>query len=278
MPPPPAPPQEVDIDNRMSLYQHIVISGASRGLGAALAQRFAAPGIKLLLTARSAEALSKIADACRAAGAEVQTLVCDIRDRENLGAALLAFDAAAPIDLVIANAGTSTGTSLEGQPETHDKAIGQIEVNLLGAMALVGPLLPRLRARRQGRIVLVASLAGLRGLPDSPGYSASKAGLIAWGEALRAAEAAHGIGVTVIGPGFFQSALGDRFKGPRPFLLSLEEAAARIEAGIRAGKKRLFFPWPLALALRLLAFVPAGLSDRAVRLLRFRIAAPEGEG
>ena len=143
---------------------------------------------------------------------------------------------------------------------------------------MVGPLLPRLRARRQGRIVLVASLAGLRGLPDSPGYSASKAGLIAWGEALRAAEAAHGIGVTVIGPGFFQSALGDRFKGPRPFLLSLEEAAARIEAGISAGKKRLFFPWPLALALRLLAFVPAGLSDRAVRLLRFRIAAPEGEG
>ena len=258
--------------------QHIVISGASRGLGAELAQRFAAPGIKLLLTARSAEALSKIADACRAAGAEVQTLVCDIRDHETLGATLLAFDAAAPIDLLIANAGTSTGTSLEGQPETHDKATRQIEVNLLGATALVGPLLPRLRARRQGRIVLVASLAGLRGLPDSPGYSASKAGLIAWGEALRAAEAAHGIGVTVIGPGFFQSALGDRFKGPRPFLLSLEEAAARIEAGIRAGKKRLFFPWPLALALRLLAFVPAGLSDRAVRLLRFRIAAPEGEG
>lgn len=257
--------------------RHIAISGASRGLGAELARRFAAPGIKLLLTARNAEALGKIAETCRASGAQVETLVCDIRDHETLGAALLTFDAAAPIDLVIANAGTSAGTSLTGQAERHNRSMRQIEINLLGAIALVGPLLPRLRARRQGQIVLVASLAGLRGLPDSPGYCASKAGLIAWGDALRAAEAAHGICVTVIGPGFFRSAMGDRFKGPRPFLLSLEEAATRIEAGIRGGKKRLFFPWPLALALRLLAFVPAGLSDRAVRLLRFRIAAPEGE-
>jgi short-subunit dehydrogenase len=149
---------------------------------------------------------------------------------------------------------------------------------LIGAMALIGPLLPRLRARGQGQIAVIASLAGLRGLPDSPAYSASKAGLIAWGEALRSAEANRGIGVTVIGPGFFESAMGNRFKGPRPFLLSLEEAAARIAAGIRARKRRVFFPWPLAFALRLLVLLPAGLSDRAVRLLRFRVAPLEREG
>jgi short-subunit dehydrogenase len=143
---------------------------------------------------------------------------------------------------------------------------------------LIGPLLPRLRGRGQGQIAVIASLAGLRGLPDSPAYSASKAGLIAWGEALRSAEATRGIGVTVIGPGFFESTMGNRFKGPRPFLLSLEDAAARIAAGIRARKRRVFFPWPLAFALRLLVLLPAGLSDSAVRLLRFRVAPPEGEG
>ena len=163
-------------------------------------------------------------------------------------------------------------------PEAYGAAINQIEVNLIGAMALIGPLLPRLRGRGQGQIAVIASLAGLRGLPDSPAYSASKAGLIAWGEALRSAEANRGIGVTVIGPGFFESAMGNRFKGPRPFLLSLEEAAARIAAGIRARKSSVFFPWPLAFALRLLVLLPAGLSDRAVRLLRFRVAPPEGEG
>ena len=258
--------------------RHIVISGASRGLGAALAQRFAAPGARLFLTARSAEALTKVAALCRMAGAEVEILACDIRDPASLAPALLAFDDAAPVDLIIANAGTSSGSSLEGVPEAYGAAITQIEVNLIGAMALIGPLLPRLRGRGQGQIAVIASLAGLRGLPDSPAYSASKAGLIAWGEALRSAEANRGIGVTVIGPGFFESAMGNRFKGPRPFLLSLEEAAARIAAGIRARKRRVFFPWPLAFARRLLVLLPAGLSDRAVRLLRFRVAPPEGEG
>jgi short-subunit dehydrogenase len=224
--------------------RHIVISGASRGLGAALAQRFAAPGTRLFLTARSAEALAKVAALCRDAGAEVEILACDIRDQASLAPALLAFDDAAPVDLIIANAGTSSGSSLEDVPEAYDAAITQIEVNLIGAMALVGPLLPRLRGRGQGQIAVIASLAGLRGLPDSPAYSASKAGLIAWGEALR----------------------------------SLEEAAARIAAGIRARKSSVFFPWPLAFALRLLVLLPAGLSDRAVRLLRFRVAPPEGEG
>ena len=96
--------------------RHIVISGASRGLGAALAQSFAAPGTRLFLTARSAEALAKVADLCRDAGSEVEILACDIRDPASLAPALLAFDDAAPVDLIIANAGASAGSSLEGEP------------------------------------------------------------------------------------------------------------------------------------------------------------------
>jgi short-subunit dehydrogenase len=127
--------------------RHIVISGASHGLGAALAQAFAAPGTRLFLTSRSAEALAKVAQFCRDAGVKVEILACDIRDPASLAPALLAFDDTAPADLIIANAGTSSGSSLEGVPEAYGAAITQIEVNLIGAMALVGPLLPRLRGR-----------------------------------------------------------------------------------------------------------------------------------
>jgi len=97
--------------------RHILISGASRWLGAALAQRFAAPGTQLLLIACSAEALAQVAAFCRVAGAEVEILVCDIRDPASLAPALLAFDDAGPVDLIIANAGTSSGSSPEGEPE-----------------------------------------------------------------------------------------------------------------------------------------------------------------
>ena len=252
-----------------------MISGASRGLGAALAERFAAPGIRLLLTARGAEGLEQAAQRCRAKGAEVVCLACDIRDHARLAPALLNFDAAGPVDLIIANAATSRGTSLQGQAEAHDAAMEQVEVNLLGAMALVGPLLPRFRDRRRGQIALIASLAGFRGLPDAPGYAASKAGLIACGEGLSAGEAEHGIRVCIVAPGFFQSAMGDRFRGKRPFLLSLEAAAAKVESGIRKGQRRLIFPWPLGLVLRLLPLLPMRLSDGAIRLLRFRVAPPE---
>ena len=96
--------------------RHILISGASRGPGAALAQGFATPGTRLFLTARSADALAKVAEFCRDAGSEVEILACDIRDPASLAPALLAFGDAAPVDLIIANAGTSSGSSLEGGP------------------------------------------------------------------------------------------------------------------------------------------------------------------
>ena len=96
--------------------RHIVISGASRGPGAALAQGFATPGTRLFLTARSAEALAKVADLCRDAGSEVEILACDIRDPVSLAPALPAFDDGALVDLIIANAGASAGSSLEGEP------------------------------------------------------------------------------------------------------------------------------------------------------------------
>ncbi|MGG5812575.1 SDR family NAD(P)-dependent oxidoreductase [Falsiroseomonas sp. CW058] len=249
----------------------VVISGASRGLGAALAERFAAPGVRLLLVARSADALAEVAARCAARGATAEVAAIDVRDAAALAARLAAFEAAGPVDLVIANAGISAGTTPAGEPEAAADAARQVEVNLLGAMHLVGPLLPGMRARGRGAVALVASVAGFRGLPDCPGYCAGKAGLIAWGEALRAAHLDDGIAVTVIAPGFFDSAMGDRFAGPRPLLLGLDSAAARVQRAILAGRGRAVFPWPVGALLRALALLPPGLGDRLVRLVRFRV-------
>ena len=259
----------------MSRFEGIVISGASRGLGAALARRLAGPGVRMLLVARSAAALEAVAAACAARGARPRIAALDVRDAAALAAALADFEAEGPVDLVVANAGTSAGTGADGAPEAVAEAARQVEVNLLGALHLVGPLLPGMQARRRGTIGLIASVAAFRGLPDSPGYCASKAGLLAWGEALRAAHRAHGIRVSVICPGFFDSAMGDRFLGPKPLRMSLEDAAARTQLALIAGRGRAVFPASLGWLLRLLALLPAGLGDRAVRLMRFRIR-PEG--
>ncbi len=253
----------------------VVISGASRGLGAALARRYAAPGTRLLLLARSAAALGAVADGCRAAGAVVVAVPLDITDAPAVAAALRDFEAAGPVDLVIANAGTSAGTALDGTPEDAAQAAWQVQVNLVGAINLVAPLLPGMRARRAGQVGLIASVAGFRGLPDFPAYCASKAGLIAWGDGLRAAEARRGVRVTVVTPGFFRSAMGDRFHGVRPLLLDTEQAAARVQAALARGKARAGFPLPMALGMRLLGLLPARLGDHAVRVMRFRVS-PEG--
>jgi short-subunit dehydrogenase len=193
-----------------------------------------------------------------------------------MAAQLLTWDTALPITLAIANAGISAGTRLDGAPEGQAAALRQVRVNLLGAMHLVESLLPRMLARGGGQIGLVGSLAGFRGLPDAPAYSASKAGLWAYGEALRAAHGPAGLRVTLLAPGFFDSAMSARIIGPKPFALSQRAAATKVARALRRGVARAVFPWPLGLALRLLALLPAGLSDALVRLGRARVS-PEAE-
>ncbi len=251
----------------------VIISGASRGLGAALARRFAAPGMTLGLTARSEDGLRETAAACEALGARVRLAALDIRDAAAVERTVLAWDAEVPTALVIANAGIAAGRRSDGQREGVVEVTAQVSVNLLGAVNLVGPLLPALRARRAGRIGLVASVAAFHGLPDSPGYCASKSGLWAWGQAIRADLLGTGVGVTLIAPGFFESAMGQAWRGSRPFSLTTDQAAARIERALRAGRASCTFPLPLVAGLRALSFLPAPLADRAVRLLRFRIDA-----
>jgi short-subunit dehydrogenase len=256
----------------LQTFRTLLVTGASRGLGAAVARQAARPGLRLRLVARSAPALEAVAAACRDRGAEAETAALDVRDAPALAARLLAWDDAAPFDAVLANAGVTGGTRPDGGPEGWESADRVVGVNLLGAVNTVEPLISRLMDRRAGRIGLVASVAAFRGLPDSPAYCASKAGLWAYGESLRAYLAPHGVGVTTIAPGFFRSDMSARFSGMHPFELTLDQAAARVLRALERGQSRAIFPAVMGHGLRLLELLPAPLADRAVRLFRFHIA------
>ncbi len=249
----------------------VVITGASSGLGAALARAYAAPGVALGLVARNQARLAAVVEGCRASGATVEAAAIDVADRASLEAWLSAFDRAHPVDLVIANAGISAGPELGSAGEGIDMTTRQIATNLLGAVHTVAPLIPAMAARGRGRIVLVASLAAYRGLPYSPGYCASKAGLRAYGEALRAQLAGFGVGVTVVCPGFFTSPMTDRWAGPTPLLIGGEQAARKIKRGIDSGRGRVSFPWPMVLGMRFCDLLPAAMGDRILRGFRFHI-------
>ena len=201
------------------------------------------------------------------------TAIMDVTDASATASWLREFDGRHPVDLLIANAGTSAGPDPDSPSEGAEIAARQIGVNLLGAINTVEPLLPALCARRHGRVAVVASIAAYRGLPYSPGYCASKAGVRAYAEALRPRLARHGVGVTVVCPGFFDSPMTDRFDGPTPFLLSGEDAARLVKRGIDFGRKRVAFPWPLVVGLQFCDIAPAFIGDAILRRFRFRIHA-----
>ncbi|WBV42951.1 SDR family oxidoreductase [Pseudoroseomonas cervicalis] len=261
----------------MSRFRSAIISGASRGLGAAMARRLAAPGVTLGLIGRDAAALAAVAEDCAARGAHPRTARIDVRDATAMERQLLAWDAESPADLLLANAGIALGTRPGGGREGVAALRAQLEVNMLGAAHLVEPLLPAMLARGQGSIGLVCSLSSFRGLPDSPGYCASKAALWSYGEALRAETAPKGLRVTLVAPGFFDSAMGARWVGARPFSMSADQAAARLARALDRGAARLAFPWPLALALRLSPLAPSRWVDAVVRRMEFQIQ-DQGQG
>jgi short-subunit dehydrogenase len=253
--------------------QSIVVTGASRGIGAALARRLAAPGCHLLLTARDLAGLDETVRACRAAGAEVEPAAVDVGDGAAMAALLAETDAAHPVDCVFANAGISTG-SRRGSLEPADRAAAVIRTNLEGVVNTVAPLMEPMRRRGRGRIGLVASIAGLIPLPDTPAYSASKAGLITYGKALDAGLRRGGVTVTVLCPGFVTTDMAGRYAGRKPWEMSADRAAAIMVEATLAGRRTLAFPWPLAFLARLGAALPPQI--REGRMAGFR-ASVEGE-
>lgn len=255
--------------------KRILITGASSGIGAALARHYAAPGRTLVLCARRENLLEAVARQTERKGAAARVRVIDVADRDATADAMIAEDSAGPLDLVIANAGISAGTGRDALIETDAQTRDIFAVNLAGAVNTIMPVLPRMQARRKGQIGLVSSVAGYRGFPGAPAYCASKAALKVWGEGLRPSLAAEGVRISVICPGFVDTPMTEGNRFPMPFRMSADRAARIVARGLARNRARITFPWQMALLAWTLQAIPPGWLDGTMARLPKKQSIPE---
>lgn len=253
----------------------ILITGASSGLGRALALQYARAGVTLGLLGRDSTRLAEIADAAQEKGARTHFAAIDLRDREAMRDFCVDLDETAPIDGLIASAGVSLVTPGPGEVEALDRAAALFDVNLGGLINTLAPVAPRMRARRSGRIALFSSIAAFSLPPDSPSYAASKAAVLAYGLAMRALYRADGVSISVVCPGFVDTPMTAAYRSWKPMLVSVDEAATRIRLGLDRRDAVIAFPLPLYWAARLQGLLPEGL--RGALMLRFRAYAHHDE-
>lgn len=261
----------------MSSPAHVLLTGASGSLGRALALEFAASGTLLSLTGREESRLQETAALCSHKGATTHATVLDIRERDALASWVLSRDACKPVDVVIANAGVSASIQPDGRGEHLEDVRRLFAVNTLGVVETVTHLAERMRQRRSGQIVIIGSLAGLRGLPASPAYCASKAGAMVYGDALRAWLAPYGVRVNVVAMGFVDSAMSRRYLGDKPLLCSAEKGARLIRQGMERNRPCIMFPLALGVGQRLLSFLPRGVGDAIQRRFFPFVVAPDND-
>lgn len=243
----------------MKIPQIILITGASSGLGAALSLHYAAPGVTLHLQGRNEERLQKVVELARAKGATVHPRILDVADADAMRSWIDEAETLGPIDLAIANAGISAGFGSKGESFAQVKAI--FATNVDGVIHTIQPLAARMSARKQGQLAIMSSLAGVRALPSCPAYSASKAAVKSYGEALRGALAAKGVGVSVICPGYIRTPMTQKNPFPMPLLMDADKAAAIIARGLAKNRARIAFPLPLYLLLWFISCLSVRITD-----------------
>ena len=237
----------------------VFLTGASSGIGEALARHYAGRGATLGLVARRGEMLRTLQ---RSLPGSTEIYQADVRDNAALTSAAGEFMARHGVpDLVIGNAGVSYGTLTE---VAEDSATFReiLEVNVVGLVNTFHPFVGPMRARGAGTLAGIASVAGLRGLPGSSGYSASKAAAIAYLEALRLEMRRCGVKVSTICPGFIATPMTAKNPYPMPFIIEADDAARRIARAIDAGRSFAIVPWQMAIVGRILRVLPNALYDR----------------
>lgn len=249
------------------IKKSILITGASSGIGEALALEYAGPSVFLALSGRNQERLSDVANRCRAKGAQVETAILDVANDSAMKTWILKMESLFPLHMVIANAGISGGTGGAEGLEPMDQARQIFDVNLMGVLNTIAPVLPAMMERQSGQIVIISSLAGFRGFPGAPAYSASKGAVRFYGEALRGALAPKGIKVNVVCPGFVKSRMTDVNEFPMPLLMDTAKAARVIVRGLDYNIGRIAFPWPAHLVCWFLSVLPDWAAQKLLQRL-----------
>ncbi len=248
----------------------VFLTGASSGIGEALAVEIAKQGAIVGLLARREELLKTLAEKCEAAGGTARYFPCDVTDAEAVQKAADALrDEFGRIDILIANAGIG-GNNKETRELQPDFVKQVIDINLMGAVNSVYAVLPQMLERASGQLVAISSLAGFRGLPKSAAYSASKGGMTNLFESIRLDVQDRGVSVTIIQPGFIKTPLTSGRKNKMPFLMELADAVPMFLKAIEKKKKFAAFQWQLATFVRLGRIFPAWLYDKIASGAKYR--------
>ncbi|MGV8933633.1 MAG: SDR family oxidoreductase [Gallionellaceae bacterium] len=236
----------------------VVISGASSGLGFALAQHYLQQGAVIAAIARRAELLQTLSEQFPQ---QVHCYPLDVRDAAALQAAASDFLQRVGVpDIVIANAGVSRGTLTEYAEDLH--AFQQVmDINVLGMAKTFQPFVVPMRAAKKGTLVGISSVAGFRGLPGSEAYSASKAAATSYLESLRVELKSSGIKVVTICPGYIRTPMTNVNTYAMPFIIDADDAARRFARVIAQGRSFAVIPWQMGLVGRLLKSLPNWLYD-----------------
>lgn len=225
--------------------KQIVITGASTGIGKALALKYGNEENTLWLIARSTDKLNKIVDEIKNNGGEANSIPCDLSNTEKmLEISQNIEDRSGGIDLLIVNAGYSSRLFYHGNDNIKE-AQKMIDLNFLSAIIMIEYFVQKMIKKNSGHIVGVASVAGFRGMPTAGVYSATKAGFATYLEGLRVSLGNYKIDITTINPGFVDTPMTQNKNNPKPFLTTPKNAATMITKAITKKKKRFIFPKPM---------------------------------